>query len=245
MNLYSLAYIISNYVKSSGINNGSGERGVKEKNLNKALNNEEVNDGVIPSSTVSFGINNGADVTVLLESIRLVSERYANSAYGFFLGKWVAYPVVSNYVRNTWGKYGLVKSMLNSSIRLFFFQFSSMDGLDSMLEIGVRVARPLSEKTDANTSGNKKKDVEPTKEVSNSNPFDVLNSVENDVDLGTNGGLQICTSTTPIVEKIDKIERLTIDGKVTLVDDEGKPSEKVDSCHTPKTWRNRIGNMGA
>nr|GEY91801.1 hypothetical protein [Tanacetum cinerariifolium] len=38
-----------------------------------------------------------------------------------------------------------------------------------------------------------------------------------------------CTSTTPIVEKIDKIKRLIIDVKVTLVDDEGKPLEKVDS----------------
>ncbi|GKF03619.1 hypothetical protein Tco_0030542, partial [Tanacetum coccineum] len=37
------------------------------------------------------------------------------------------------------------------------------------------------------------------------------------------------TSTTSIAEKIDKIERLIIDGKVTLVDDEGKPLEKVDS----------------
>ncbi|GJZ56092.1 hypothetical protein Tco_0611285 [Tanacetum coccineum] len=35
-------------------------------------------------------------------------------------------------------------------------------------------------------------------------------------------------STTPIVEKIDKIEKLIIDGQVTLVDDDGKPVEKVD-----------------
>ncbi|GJV68755.1 hypothetical protein Tco_1484264 [Tanacetum coccineum] len=56
------------------------------------------------------------------------------------------------------------------------------------------------------------------------------------------------TSTTPIVEKIDKLKRLIIDGKLTLVDDEGKPLEKVDysgdhdgedkvepvDCHTPK-----------
>ncbi|GJR69228.1 zinc finger, CCHC-type containing protein [Tanacetum coccineum] len=79
---------------------------------------------------------NGADVAVLLEPIRVVSEHYVNSAYGFFLGKRVAYPVIAKYVRNTWGKYGLVKSMLNSSTGLFFFQFSSMDGLDSMLENG-------------------------------------------------------------------------------------------------------------
>ncbi|GKB86190.1 putative reverse transcriptase domain-containing protein [Tanacetum coccineum] len=34
------------------------------------------------------------------------------------------------------GRYGLVKSMLNSSTGLFFFQFSSMDDSDSMLENG-------------------------------------------------------------------------------------------------------------
>ncbi|GKA04459.1 retrotransposon protein, putative, ty3-gypsy subclass [Tanacetum coccineum] len=63
-------------------------------------------------------------------------ERFANTAYGFFLGKKVAYPVVANYVRNTWGKYGLVRSMFSSSTGLFSFQFSSMDGLDAMLENG-------------------------------------------------------------------------------------------------------------
>ncbi|GKG05755.1 hypothetical protein Tco_0325841 [Tanacetum coccineum] len=47
------------------------------------------------------------------------------TAYGFFLGKRVAYLVVANYVRNTWGKYGLVRSI-----------FSSMDGLDAMLKNG-------------------------------------------------------------------------------------------------------------
>ncbi|GKE40824.1 hypothetical protein Tco_1464229, partial [Tanacetum coccineum] len=79
----------------------------------------------------------GADVVVLLESNRAISEWFANTVYGFFLEKRVAYPIVANYVRNAWGKYGLIKSMLNSPIGLFFFQFSSMDGLDSMLENGL------------------------------------------------------------------------------------------------------------
>ncbi|GJX94603.1 hypothetical protein Tco_0349189, partial [Tanacetum coccineum] len=64
---------------------------------------------------------NGIDVVVPVDSIRPISERFANTAYGFFLGKKVAYSVVANYVRNTWGKYGLVRSM-----------FSSTDGLDAM-----------------------------------------------------------------------------------------------------------------
>nr|GEW36024.1 hypothetical protein [Tanacetum cinerariifolium] len=79
---------------------------------------------------------NGVDVVVLVESIRPISERFANTTYGFFLEKHVAYPIVANYVRNTWGKYGQVKSMLNSSTGIFSFQFSSMEGLDAMLEKG-------------------------------------------------------------------------------------------------------------
>ncbi|GKA51709.1 retrotransposon protein, putative, ty1-copia subclass [Tanacetum coccineum] len=105
--------------------------------------------------------------------------------------------------------------------------------------------RSVSKKHTSNTSGNKKKGVEPTKEVSNSNPFDVLNSV--DWELGTNVGTSnlasnganssgssfwnvetSSTSTTPIVDKIWKLEKLIIDGKVTLVDDDGKPLKKVD-----------------
>nr|GFD28680.1 hypothetical protein [Tanacetum cinerariifolium] len=48
--------------------------------------------------------------------------------------------------------------------------------------------RPVSKKPNASSSGNKKKVMEPTIEVSNSNPFDVLNSIDNDVEFGTNGG---------------------------------------------------------
>ncbi|GKE99716.1 hypothetical protein Tco_0023067 [Tanacetum coccineum] len=36
-------------------------------------------------------------------------------------------------------------------------------------------------------------------------------------------------SSTPIIEKIDKIKKLIVEGKVNLMDDEGKPLEKVAS----------------
>ncbi|GKA06242.1 hypothetical protein Tco_0685466 [Tanacetum coccineum] len=48
--------------------------------------------------------------------------------------------------------------------------------------------RPVPKKPNASFSGNKKKGVELTIDVSNSNPFDVLNLVDNDVEFGTNGG---------------------------------------------------------
>ncbi|GJU38687.1 hypothetical protein Tco_1191644 [Tanacetum coccineum] len=47
---------------------------------------------------------------------------------------------------------------------------------------------PVSRKSNVSTSGNKKKDAVSRKEVSNSKPFDALNSVRNDVELGTNEG---------------------------------------------------------
>ncbi|GJW27605.1 ATP-dependent DNA helicase PIF1-like protein [Tanacetum coccineum] len=341
------------------------------------------NVGLTPSNFIDN--SNKVDVVVPVESIRAIIERFANTAYGFFLGKRVAYPVVANYVRNTLGKYGLVKSMLNSSTEIFSFQFSSTEGLDAMLENGLwfirknslilkkwnpdvnllkedvgnvpvwvklhgvpmtafskdglsaiatKIGTPLvldsytsdmcirswdrssyaralikfwadvdlkdnimvfmpkliregfytcnvhaeyewkpprctcckyfghvqdecpknkvsdvvSQKNNVSTNGNKKKDVEPTKEVSKSNLFDVLNLVENDVDLGINGGTSnltnkkanssessfwnaesSSTSTTPIVEKIDRMKRLIIDGMATLVDDAGIPLKWVDS----------------
>nr|GEZ15659.1 hypothetical protein [Tanacetum cinerariifolium] len=76
----------------------------------------------------------------------------------------------------------------------------------------------------------------------------MLNSVEDDVDLGTNSVTSNMASknvkssgssfwnansndtrTTHIVEKIDRIERLIIDGKITLMDVDGKPLTRVDS----------------
>ncbi|GJR26576.1 zinc finger, CCHC-type containing protein [Tanacetum coccineum] len=95
-----------------------------------------LDDTTILGSFPPLPTGNGIDVVVPVESIRDISKRFANTAYGFFLGKRVAYPVVANYVRNTWGKYGLVHSMFSSSTGLFSFQFSSIDGLDAMLENG-------------------------------------------------------------------------------------------------------------
>ncbi|GJY28721.1 nucleotide-binding alpha-beta plait domain-containing protein [Tanacetum coccineum] len=48
--------------------------------------------------------------------------------------------------------------------------------------------RPVTKKHTANSSGNKKKGVDSTSTVSDSNPYEVLNSVDNDVEMGTNGG---------------------------------------------------------
>ncbi|GJZ67277.1 retrotransposon protein, putative, ty1-copia subclass [Tanacetum coccineum] len=300
---------------------------------------------------------NGIDVVVPVESIRSTSERFANTAYGFFLGKRVAYPVVANYVRNTCGSMDGFDAMLENSpwfirnnplilkkwhpneyllkedvstvpvwVKLHGVPVTafSEDGfsaiatklgtplmLDSytsdmcmqswgrlsyarvMIELradvelkdNIVVAMPkikeegagekqtlkkpsqtsrgipvgskmgfkprqeyrhVPKKTTASSSGNKKKGEKPTIEVSNSNPFEVLNSVDNYEELGTNeetinlvnndatsSGSSFMNidnnsiGTTPIIDKIEKFENLVIDGQAILVDKAGNPLQKV------------------
>nr|GEX76901.1 reverse transcriptase domain-containing protein [Tanacetum cinerariifolium]GEX76909.1 reverse transcriptase domain-containing protein [Tanacetum cinerariifolium] len=109
--------------------------------------------------------------------------------------------------------------------------------------------RHVTKKPNASSSGNKKKGVEPTIEVSNSNPSDVLNSVDTDVEFGTNEGttnLVINESTssgfsfmnidndgefasnTPIGEKIDKIKRQIYRGKLRQLDNDKNPLVPTD-----------------
>ncbi|GKB41594.1 hypothetical protein Tco_0886536, partial [Tanacetum coccineum] len=95
--------------------------------------------------------------------------------------------------------------------------------------------RPVFNKNGASNS-DKKKQVEVSRqEVSNLNPFDALNSIKNDDDLGTNGrnlklagkgSLNVAhgsSSNIPIIDKIDKLERQILDGKLMCVDDDGNP----------------------
>ncbi|GKB17818.1 RNA-directed DNA polymerase, eukaryota, reverse transcriptase zinc-binding domain protein [Tanacetum coccineum] len=75
--------------------------------------------------------------------------------------------------------------------------------------------RPVANKPTANTSDIKKKGVEPTKEVSNSNLKGATSSGSSLWNVETSN-----INTTPIVEKIGKLEQLIIDGKCTLFDDD-------------------------
>nr|GEV57732.1 hypothetical protein [Tanacetum cinerariifolium] len=196
------------------------------------------------------------------------SEKKLNIRTLFTPGR-VAYPVVVNYVRNIWGKYGLPRSIFSSTTGLFSFQFSSIKGLDVMLENGLWFIRnnplilkkwhsdknllkeddsivpvwvkihgehvtafsddglsAIATKLENTGAGEKKtlkkpsqtsRGVEPTIEVSNSNPFDVLNSVDNDAVL-----------VLILLIKIKKFEDLLYSGQAILVDNAGNPLKKVE-----------------
>ncbi|GKB38490.1 beta-caryophyllene synthase, partial [Tanacetum coccineum] len=280
---------------------------------------------------------NGIDVVVPVESIRAISDRFANTAYGFFLGEeggiphailengpwfiqnnplilkkwhldenllkedvstvpvWVklhGVPVTtfsddglsvittklgtplmldsytSNMCLQSWGRssYARVMIELRADVELKDNIVVAMPrikeegyctcnihniGVDATknlkktsqtpkgISVGQKmgfirkhVFQPVSKKSTANTFGKKMNNSESTKEVSKSNPFEVLTSVDNDVDLGTNRGVSnsadkgtnnVSYSNTPIGEKIDKIERQICEGKLWFVDDDWNP----------------------
>ncbi|GJU17390.1 hypothetical protein Tco_1145356 [Tanacetum coccineum] len=217
---------------------GSRGRGVKEKSSNVS-NIEVVKNGAVPSV---MGDYRNAAKEVVLPSV--VDETMEATSAGNAPGKRVAYHVVANYIRNTWDKYRLVRSMFSSSTRLFSFQFSSMDGLNAMLgNVWVKLhGVPITAFSDDGLSAiaTKLADVELKVNIVAAMPkitgegyYTCNIRVEyewkpprcaycKNVDASS-------PRTTPIMEKIDKIEKLIIDGKVTLVDKEGKPFKKVDS----------------
>ncbi|GKA63606.1 hypothetical protein Tco_0763212 [Tanacetum coccineum] len=209
---------------------------------------------------------NGVELVVSMESIRAISARFANTVklHGVpvtvfsedglsTIATKLGTPLMldsytSDMCIQSWGRSSYVRAMIE--VR------ANVELKDTIMVFG-HVLDECPNNIDPNVVKNMKrpsqtlrgvlKDVEPTIEVSNSNPFDVLNSVENDVDLGTNGGSpnltsrkantsgflsenveSSSTSNNFMVEKIDKIERLIIEGKVTLVNGEGKPLKKVD-----------------
>ncbi|XP_035835825.1 uncharacterized protein LOC110919102 [Helianthus annuus] len=77
----------------------------------------------------------GADVVIPLSSVKQVTDRYANTLYGYFLGKRLAFPVVDFFAKNNWMKYGLSRLMMNAN-GFFFFKFKTKEGMDQMLEDG-------------------------------------------------------------------------------------------------------------
>ncbi|GJZ82794.1 putative reverse transcriptase domain-containing protein [Tanacetum coccineum] len=204
---------------------------------------------------------NGIDVVILVESICAISEQFANTAYGFFLGKHVAYHVVklhgvpvtdfsedglsaidtklstplmldsytSDMCMQSWGRSSYARAMikLRADVELKDNIVVAMPKItgEGHYTGNIRVKyewkppRPVPKKPNASSSGNKKKDVEPTIEVSKSNPFDVLNSVDNDVD---------STGTAPIIDKIGKFEDLLTSGQAILMDEAGNPLKKVE-----------------
>ncbi|GJZ96320.1 hypothetical protein Tco_0668654 [Tanacetum coccineum] len=91
--------------------------------------------------------------------------------------------------------------------------------------------------------------------IDNSNLFNVLNSIENDDDLGTNMGISKSTgkgslnvahdssSNTLIIDKIDKLQRQMLDGKLIFVDNDGNPLVSTGNVDSENEVKVSLGTM--
>ncbi|GJX27016.1 hypothetical protein Tco_0233312 [Tanacetum coccineum] len=99
------------------------------------LNSEQVNKKLNFRSFVNEEREENYDTVLPKAAMKSIKNRYVNSLAGYFFGKSLAFPVVQNYVNNTWGKFGLQKVMRNDD-GVFMFKFASKDGLDQVLQRG-------------------------------------------------------------------------------------------------------------
>nr|GEU76060.1 hypothetical protein [Tanacetum cinerariifolium] len=74
----------------------------------------------------------GAAVAIPLDEVEAVSSCFVNTLYGYFIGNRLAFPLVENYVKNTWAKYGLKCIQLHEEF--FLFQFNTKEGMERVLE---------------------------------------------------------------------------------------------------------------
>ncbi|GJT40405.1 zinc knuckle CX2CX4HX4C containing protein [Tanacetum coccineum] len=83
----------------------------------------------------------GARITLPMAAVEEVSARFKNTLYGFFIGDRLAFPLVENYVKNTWAKFGLKRVMLDDEF--FLFQFETKDGMEKVMEGGPWLIRRI------------------------------------------------------------------------------------------------------
>nr|XP_043629587.1 uncharacterized protein LOC122600873 [Erigeron canadensis] len=84
----------------------------------------------------------GADLALPRASVEEFNGRFVSTLYGYFLRNRLAFPVVENYVKNTWAKYGLKRVMMNTA-GFFFFKFDTKQGMDQVLERGPWIIRSV------------------------------------------------------------------------------------------------------
>ena len=72
--------------------------------------------------TLEVGLPTGenTEVQIPFSSVLEATSRYEHSLFDYFLGEKIAFPVVEQYVKNVWKKFGIVKAMKNLKGFLLF-----------------------------------------------------------------------------------------------------------------------------
>nr|GEU87295.1 hypothetical protein [Tanacetum cinerariifolium] len=76
----------------------------------------------------------GTNVAIPIDVVDEISDKFVNTLHGFFVGERLVYPIVENYVKNAWAKYGFERAIYRNGF--FFFKFSSHEGMAKTLDAG-------------------------------------------------------------------------------------------------------------
>ncbi|GKE16459.1 zinc knuckle CX2CX4HX4C containing protein [Tanacetum coccineum] len=107
---------------------GSGLDGAKLQGV--AVHPKKVNVLVLINDEKVLGANVAIPIVVVDE----ISDKFANTLYGYFIGERLAFPIVEAYVKNAWAKYGFERAIFRNGF--FFFKFSSHEGMVKTLDAG-------------------------------------------------------------------------------------------------------------
>ncbi|GJT28085.1 hypothetical protein Tco_0908360 [Tanacetum coccineum] len=69
------------------------------------------------------------DFVLPLAAVEVVKHKFDNTLVGFFVGQKVTFPLVKNYIMNTWSKFGVQKVMRDDE-GVHYFMFDSTNGVD-------------------------------------------------------------------------------------------------------------------
>lgn len=77
----------------------------KKKAHFKSSDSDRVTD-TVNFRSLEFDVGNvETDLIIPMASVQEVNARFANSLYGYFIGKGIAYPLVEQYLWNKWSNY--------------------------------------------------------------------------------------------------------------------------------------------
>ncbi|GJU45787.1 reverse transcriptase domain, reverse transcriptase zinc-binding domain protein [Tanacetum coccineum] len=95
----------------------------------RVLSTHDENPNMEGDKAINLG-GGSARVVIHIVAVEEVSAQFTNTLYGYFIRKRLAFPLVENYVKNTWAKFGLKRVMLDDEF--FLFQFETKEGMDKI-----------------------------------------------------------------------------------------------------------------
>jgi hypothetical protein len=92
----------------------------------------------VPRHSQSVGVDeatrSGSKVVIPMAVVHDMCLKLTNSLYGYFIGQRIVFPIVEDYVKHAWARFGFEHVILRNGF--FIFKFSSLEGMNKVLNGG-------------------------------------------------------------------------------------------------------------